>query len=396
MRVGFGGQKIMLLEWIEKRMSAAADPRSALGKAASVVGIAINVLLFAAKALAGFLSGSLAITADAFNNLSDASSSVVSLLGFKLADRPADAKHPYGHGRYEYLSALLVAVMIMVIGVELLKGSVEKILHPQQAAFSVLTVLILGGSIAAKLYLARFNRAAGKKIGSAALVAAADDSRNDVIATSAVLLSGVISWLTGLHTDGYMGAAVALFILVSGVKLVLETIDPMLGSMPDASEVDYIRDKILGYPGVLGVHDLLVHDYGPGRRFASVHVEMSASEDPLISHDVIDNIEREFMEGYGLHLVVHYDPVATNDPRLPVMREEITQIAQEIHDGITIHDLRIVPGVSHTNIVFDCVLPYSARMDEAAVRRMISDQMMARHSNHYCVITVERSFVRCD
>jgi len=386
----------MLLQWIEKRTAAAADSRSDVGKAASVVGIAVNLLLFAFKALAGVVSGSLAITADAFNNLSDASSSVVSLLGFKLADRPADARHPYGHGRYEYLSAMMVAVMIMVIGVELLKGSIQKILHPEQVAFGTLTAAILIASIAGKLWLARFNRAAGGKIGSAALIAAADDSRNDVIATSAVLVSGVIGWFTGFHTDGFMGAAVAVFILVSGFKLVMETIDPMLGSMPDASCVEHIRDRILGYPGVLGVHDLLVHDYGPGRQFASVHVEMSASEDPLISHDVIDNIERDFLQDEGLHLVVHYDPVATDDPRLPVLRAFVAQAAGEIHPGITIHDLRIVPGVSHTNVVFDCVLPYSIKIDGDEVCRQISGRVMEAYPNHYCVITVERSFVRCD
>ncbi len=386
----------MLIKWMEKRTAAAADPRSAMGKAASIVGIAVNLLLFAFKALAGLLSGSLAITADAFNNLSDASSSVVSLLGFKLADKPADAKHPYGHGRYEYLSAMMVAVMIMVIGVELLKSSAEKILHPRQVSFSALTAAILIASVAGKLWLSRFNREAGRKTGSAALIAAADDSRNDVIATSAVLLSGVIGRMTGLHTDGYMGAAVAVFILVSGYKLVLETIDPMLGSMPDAGEVDHIRDRILSYPGVLGVHDLLVHDYGPGRQFASVHVEMSASEDPLVSHDVIDNIERDFMEQEGLHLVVHYDPVATDDPRLPVMREFIAQTAREIYPGIAIHDLRIVPGVSHTNIVFDCVLPYSLKSDSNEVNDEICRRVLEKYPCHYCMITMERSFVRCD
>ena len=386
----------MLIRWIEKKTAAAADPRSALGKAASIVGIAVNFLLFAFKALAGILSGSLAITADAFNNLSDASSSVVSLLGFKLADRPADAKHPYGHGRYEYLSALMVAVMIMVIGVELLKGSVEKILHPEPVSFGALTAAILVASIAGKLWLAHFNRESGRKTGSAALVAAADDSRNDVIATSAVLVSGVIGWLTGLSTDGYMGAAVAIFILVSGFKLVLETIDPMLGSMPDEEMVNHVRDRILSYPGVLGVHDLLVHDYGPGRQFASVHVEMSASEDPLASHDVIDNIERDFFEQEKLHLVVHYDPVATDDPRLPQMREFIAQAAKEIHPAITIHDLRIVPGVSHTNIVFDCVLPYSLELDGDTVKETIAGRVLDAHPNYYCVITTERSFVRCD
>lgn len=385
-----------MIRWIEAFASRSADARGAMGKAASAVGVGVNLLLFVLKALSGVLSGSLAITADAFNNLSDASSSVVSLLGFKLAGRPADAEHPYGHGRYEYLSALTVAVMILVIGVELLKGSIGKIIHPVAVEYSALALMILVCSIAMKVWLSAFNRTMGKKIGSSALTAAADDSRNDVIATSAVLLCGVIARLTGLNLDGYMGAAVALFILYSGVNLVRETIDPMLGSMPDQAEVDHIRDRILSYPGVLGVHDLLVHDYGPGRQFASVHVEMSAAEDPLASHDVIDNIERDFLEKEGLHLVVHYDPVATDDPRLPVLNACVTEIAKEIHPAITIHDLRIVPGVSHTNVVFDCVLPYSSELNARSVRQKIASEVAQRYPCHYCVITTERSFVRRD
>ena len=382
-----------LINWLERRAEKAGDVRSAIGKEASVVGVAVNALLFAVKALAGVLSGSLAITADAFNNLSDASSSVVSLLGFKLAGKPADAEHPYGHGRYEYLSALTVAVMILVIGVELLKGSVEKILHPTPVEFSLLTVLILLLSIAGKIWLSAFNRAVGRRIDSAALIAAADDSRNDVVATTAVLFCGVLARMTGLSLDGFMGAAVAAFILTSGFSLVRETLDPMLGAMPDQKQVDRIREKIMTYPGVLGTHDLLVHDYGPGRQFASVHVEMSAAEDPLVSHDVIDNIERDFLKEEGLHLVVHYDPVSLDDPRLPVMRAYIAQLAEDIHPGITIHDLRIVAGAQHTKIVFDCVLPYGAKLDARQVRQKIAAQVAAQYPCHYCVITTERSFV---
>lgn len=384
----------MLIKWIEQKTGAAKDARSAMGRAASIVGIGVNALLFAVKAAAGLLSGSLAITADAFNNLSDASSSVVSLLGFKLAEKPADAEHPYGHGRYEYLCALMVAVMILVIGVELLKGSIEKILHPVQAEFSLLTAMILAVSIAGKLWLSRFNRAVGFKIGSASLIAAAQDSKNDVIATSAVLLGALIAHTTGLALDGYMGAGVAVFILWSGFGLVKETIDPMLGSMPDQEAVEHIREKIMRYPGVLGTHDLLVHDYGPGRQFASVHVEMSAQEDPLVSHDVIDNIERDFLREEGLHLVVHYDPVAVDDPRLPVLRAFIAEAAKEIDEGITVHDLRIVAGKSHTNVVFDCVLPYGAQLEARQVRCLLAERVAAQFPGHFCVITTERSFVR--
>ena len=267
----------MLMEWIARRIPDGENirderVRSAYGKAASLVGIGCNALLFAGKLMAGIISGSMSITADAVNNLSDASSSVISLLGFKLADKPADAQHPYGHGRYEYFSGLMVAVMILVIGVELLKGSVEKIISPTEVAFSWVSIGVLAASIAVKLWMAMFNRSMGRKIESTTLMATADDSRNDVISTSAVLIAALVERATGLALDGYMGAAVAVFILVSGVGLVRETIDPMLGTAPSGELVKGIRKKLLSYPGVLGVHDLMVHDYGPGRQFASVHV----------------------------------------------------------------------------------------------------------------------------
>lgn len=388
----------MLTKWLESRIEKGGSlkderVRSAYGKAASMVGIGCNVLLFAGKLVVGTLSGSVAITADAVNNLSDASSSIVSLLGFKLADRPADAEHPYGHGRYEYLSGLMVAVMILVIGVELLKSSFEKILSPTPVLFSWATVLVLAASIAVKLWMAMFNRKIGRKIDSQTLMATADDSRNDVISTGAVLLATLIAHFTGLTLDGYMGLAVAAFILVSGFGLVRDTIDPMLGSAPSREEVEQIRKKIMTYPGVLGTHDLMVHDYGPGRKFASVHVEMAASEDPLVSHDIIDNIERDFLHEQKLHLVVHYDPVVTDDPRVPVMRAFIAELAAAIHPQMTIHDLRMVPGNTHTNVVFDCVVPYELKIPEEEIRRRISEGVSAQYPNYYCVITTERSFI---
>ena len=291
----------MIEAWLAKRIQPDGAQmneriRSSWGKAASIVGVACNALLFIGKMLVGLLSGSLAIMADAFNNLSDASSSVISLLGFKMADKPADAEHPYGHGRYEYLSGLMVAVMIMVIGVELLKGSVEKILHPAPVTLSGATLAVLVLSILAKLWLSAFNRSIGRRIDSKTLMATADDSRNDVISTSAVLAATLIGHFTGLMIDGYMGALVALFILVSGFGLIKETIDPLLGSVPEKGQMERVREKLMSYPGVLGTHDLIVHDYGPGRQFASVHLEMDAGVDPLVSHDLIDNIERDFIK----------------------------------------------------------------------------------------------------
>ena len=384
------------MQWIEKRIGGNTKDervRSAYGKAAGAVGIAANALLCAAKLLAGVISGSVAITADAVNNLADASSSIVSLAGFKLADKPADAEHPYGHGRYEYLSALMVAVMIMVIGVELLKSSVEKILSPSPVRLSAVTLLVLCGSIAVKIWLAVFNRRIGRKIGSKALEATADDCRNDVAATSAVLISMIIGHFTGLMLDGYIGLAVALFILVSGFSLVKSTIDPMLGVPPTAEQVDAVREKLMSYTGVLGIHDLIIHDYGPGRQFASVHVEMDAKADPLECHDMIDNIERDFMREQRLNLVIHYDPVVTDDPRVGVLRTMLAQAAKAIHPQMSIHDLRIVPGNTHVNVVFDCVVPFDCGMPHGEIRDRLTACVRGAYPNYYCVITMENSYL---
>lgn len=381
---------------LDKRLGGnVADERvrGAYGKAASITAIACNALLFALKLAVGTASGSVAITADAVNNLSDASSGVISLLGFKLAEKPADEDHPYGHGRYEYLSALTVAVIILVIGVELMKGSIEKILAPEPVALNAAMLIVLAGSILTKLWLSHFSRRIGRKIGSAALTASADDSRNDVLSTGAVLLCTAVGHFTGLALDGWVGAAVAAFILVSGFSLVKETVDPMLGTAPSAGQVEAIRKKLESYPGVLGTHDLMVHDYGPGRQFASVHLEMDAAQNPLESHDQIDNIEREFLAEQKLHLVIHYDPVVTDDPRVAVMREVISKIAAGIHPDMTIHDLRIVPGSSHVNVVFDCVVPYDLKMSHREIRERICREVKADYPNYFCVITLENSFV---
>ncbi len=386
----------MMEAWMEKRFGSdvkSEKVRGAYGKAASVMGIFGNVLLFVGKLAIGTISGSVAITADAVNNLSDASSNVVSLLGFKLAGKPADEDHPYGHGRFEYLSGLMVAVMILVIGVELMKGSVEKILHPTPVAMSIPLVIVLAGSIAVKLWMSVFNRRIGKKIDSQTLIATADDCRNDVISTSVVLLSTVIGHFTGLMLDGWMGAIVALFILISGFGLVRDTIDPMLGTAPTAQQVEAIKQKLESYPGVLGTHDLMVHDYGPGRQFASVHLEMDAKDDPLVSHDLIDNIERDFYREDKLHLVIHYDPVTTDDPRVELLRNRITEIVHGMHDDMNIHDLRIVPGNTHTNVVFDCVVPYGCRITHREIRERICQEVQMDYPNYYCVITLENSYV---
>lgn len=371
-----------------------ADPhdpavRAAYGNLASWVGILCNLALCAGKFLVGAFSGSISIAADAVNNLSDASSSVVSLLGFKLGSRPADEEHPYGHARFEYLSGLAVAVMVLVIGLELGKSSLGKILAPTPVAFSWVSVGVLAVSIAVKLWMALFNKTVGGRIHSSALLATSADSRNDVITTGAVLAAALVSHFAGVELDGWMGLAVALFILYSGVGLVKSTIDPLLGLAPDPELVKYIHERVMAYPGVLGTHDLMVHDYGPGRQFASVHVEMAAEGDVMASHDVIDNIERDFLEKDGLHVVIHFDPIVTSDERVGDMRRWLGEAVKSIDGALSIHDLRMVPGPTHTNLIFDCVVPPNFAMSELDVKQAVKQLVRQKDPTYFCVITVE-------
>ena len=358
--------------------------RMLYGKLSGWVGIICNFLLFTGKFIAGSVSGSVSIMADAVNNLSDASSSIISLLGFKLSSRPADEEHPFGHGRYEYLSGLMVSVLIMVIGVELLKSSFEKILHPAPVEFNVLIAVILIASILIKLWMALFNQKTGELIHSQTLIATATDSRNDVISTLAVLTAAVISHLSSLNLDGFMGLAVAIFILYSGFGL--------LGKAPDPELVESIREKILSYPGVLGTHDLMVHDYGPGRQFASVHVEMAAEQNVLECHDIIDTIERDFKKNFNLHMIIHYDPVVTNDPAARDLRRWISDEVKKIDPGLSIHDLRVVPGSTHTNVIFDCVVPHNLSVSASEITRRITKTVADKYPGYVCVITIDASF----
>ncbi len=366
--------------------------RAAYGKLSGAVGIFCNLILFGVKFLLGTLSASVAITADAVNNLSDASSGLISLFGFKMASRPADEEHPYGHARYEYLAGLTVSVMILVIGVELLKGSVHKVLHPEPVEFGFVSVLVLVAAILVKLWLAFFNRNLGKKIHSQTLLTTAADSRNDVISTSAVLLAAVLSYMTEVELDGYMGVLVALFILYSGVGLIRETLDPLLGKAPDAGEVEAIQQKIMEYPGVLGTHDLMIHDYGPGRQFASVHVEVAAEEDVIKSHDVIDNIERDLYEEMNLHLVVHMDPIITRDEAVGDLRRWLSSEVKKVNPELTIHDLRFVQGTTHSNLIFDCLVPRGLTESDAEIKEAIEELVKETYPDYYCVITVDHSY----
>ena len=368
-----------------------ADPavREKYGNLAGIVGIVCNVLLFVGKLLAGTLCGSVSVTADAVNNLSDASSSLVTLLGFRLAARPADEKHPYGHARMEYLSGLAVAVMILVIGVELVKSSVQKILHPEAVEFSVLTAAVLTGSILLKLWMALFDRKLGKKISSAALIAAAADSRSDVIATGAVLLACVVGRLTGLMIDGWAGLLVALFILWSGVGVVKDTVDPLLGAKPDEALVRAIAYLMTSHVDILGFHDLMVHDYGPGRRFASVHAEIDHRIDPLIAHEILDEIERQAKRELHVDLVIHYDPVVTDDPEVAAVRTRVLQIMHGLDPRLSLHDFRMVSGSHHVNVIFDMVIPPEDAQTAEQLRRQIEAQLQDGKKTYHLIVTFD-------
>ena len=342
--------------------------RAAIGALSGGVGIACNLLLFAGKLLVGLVTGALSITADALNNLSDATGSIVTLVGFRLAGKPADARHPYGHARFEYLSGLGVAALILVIGFELAKSSVGKILNPTSVEFSILAAGILLASIAVKLWMCLFNRKLGKEIQSSALMATAADSRNDCIATAAVLLAAVIEEASDLRVDGWMGLGVAVFILYSGIQLAKETINPLLGEGADPELRQKIVDYIQQQPKVLGYHDLMVHDYGPGQRFASLHVEMDRNEDPLKCHELIDDMERECLRSHNVHLVIHYDPVITDDPELNRIRQLVSAILRVKDPRLSIHDFRMVQGELRTELSFDVSLPADLQGQEEAIR----------------------------
>ena len=370
-----------------------AAVRTAYGNLASLVGMACNILLCIGKLLAGTLFGSIAIMADALNNLSDASSNVVSLIGFRLAAKAPDAEHPYGHARYEYLAGLVVSVTILAIGLSLLKESVLKVLHPTSVVFSWLSIGVLAASILVKLWLSGFNRAVGKKINSETLMATAADSRNDVLTTGAVLLSTILCSLTGYGIiDGIMGVGVAAFILWSGWGLVMDTLSPLLGESPSPELVEHIERTVMSYPGVLGVHDLMVHDYGPGHQFASLHVEFPAETDPLTAHDVIDNIENDFLKKDRLQVTIHYDPIVTADASVGVLRARLKEHARQLDPRLSIHDLRIVPGDSHTNVLFDLVFPagYTGDIDQmlAKMCQFVKEQ----DPKYCCVVKVEQSY----
>ena len=364
--------------------------RSGIGKLSGAVGIGCNLVLFALKLLVGTISGSVSITADAMNNLSDATSAIVTLVGFKLAEKPADDDHPYGHARYEYLSGLAVAAMIIVIGFELAKTSVEKIFQPAAVEFTLPVAVVLLGSILIKLWLSLFNSSLGKYIDSSALLATAADSRNDVLATAAVLAAALIEWLTNWRIDGFMGLGVALFILYSGAMLAKETISPLLGETASPQLRELIVGIVSSEPKVLGYHDLMVHDYGPGQRFASMHVEMDQKEDPLLCHELIDNLERRCLQEHNVHLVIHYDPVVTGDEEMDRLKAVVEQVLREMASQISIHDFRMVRGTGHTNLIFDIALPAQWMPKQKQVKQALDAALAEREEGKlYTVVTFD-------
>lgn len=369
------------------------DERTRYGKLSGRIGIVANIILAVSKLVIGLISGMVSIVADSVNNFSDASSSIVSLIGFKLASKPADDEHPFGHARYEYISGLVVAFLVMIAGVELLKSSFEKILNPTEIDFSVAMFIVLVISILVKIGLAIFNFRIGKKIKSQVIIATAEDSRNDVVSTSAVLIAALISYFAHINLDGIMGTLVALFVLYSGIGLIKDAIAPLLGEAPDEELVNEIEKKIMSYEGVIGTHDLMVHDYGPGRRFASVHVEVPAERDVLECHELIDMIEEDFKKEGKVEVVIHYDPIVTSDDRVSTIREYLKNQVSEIDSNLSIHDLRLVPGEKNTNVIFDCVIPYSCSVGEDEVLKEIHKRLHAKYPDHTAVIKVDHSFV---
>ncbi len=365
--------------------------RERYGVLAATVGIFSNLLLFLIKILAGLLAGSISIIADAVNNLSDAGSSVITMLAFKISGKPADPKHPYGHARMEYISGMAVSFIIIFLGLQLMGSSFDKILHPQAISLSALTYLILIISVLVKLWQGIFNRKLGKQIASESLQATASDSLNDVIATSAVLISAVFYHFTQIPIDGWIGLLVAGFITFSGIKLVIETGNPLLGEAPDPEFIQKLGSSIMGYEGVIGMHDLQVHSYGPGQVFATVHAEVPANVDILVSHDIIDNIEREVGADLGINLVIHMDPVVTDNEQINLLREQIAQIVKSVDTDLSMHDFRAVSGPSHTNLVFDVVVPPGFEMDDERVTQVISEKAK-KLGNYFCVITIDRNY----
>lgn len=377
-----------------KNSDQISDPgvRRSYGTFSGAVGICLNILLALGKMLAGVLSGSLAMTADAMNNLTDAGSSVVTLIGFRLAGQKADADHPFGHGRAEYISGFVVSILILMVGFELGRSSVEKILHPTPVAFSWVALGVLAASVLVKLWMWNFNRTLGKRISSAALEATASDSLNDAIATTAVLLGTIAGLVIPGPVDGILGLAVAVFIFVAGINAARDTLSPLMGQAPDPELVHQLQKTVLECPEIVGVHDLVIHDYGPGRVMASLHAEVPMDADILAAHDAIDAVERRLMEELQVLTTIHMDPISTNDARVQTLRSQTAALVREIDPNLTIHDFRITDGPLHTNLVFDVVQPFESPLTDAELVEEIKNRVSQMEGNYFAVVEVDRPY----
>lgn len=357
------------------------------------VGIFLNLLLFASKFAAGVFSGSVAVTADAFNNLSDAGSSVITMIGFRMAGQKPDSTHPFGHGRIEYISGLIVSLLILLMGTELLKSSVEKIFAPVPSDYGAFTLIILFAAIAVKFYMYFYNRKISEKINSEAMKATAADSLSDCLATSAVLLSVIISRFSGVDIDGWCGIAVAVFIIIAGLRAAKETISPLLGQKPDREFVRNIEETVLSHPEIIGIHDLIVHDYGPGRVMISLHAEVSDKENITTIHEIIDETERELSQKLDCHAVIHMDPVSTDDEETNRLKKEVSKIVKTTDPTLSLHDFRLVKGDRRTNIIFDLVVPYSEENDEEKIKNIISQKIKELDATYFAIIEIDNDYV---
>ena len=367
--------------------------REQYGVLCGITGIVLNVLLFLGKFLAGFFANSIAIMADAFNNLSDAGSSFITLAGFKLAGQKPDPDHPFGHGRFEYISGLLVSIVIILMAFELMKSSIGKIIKPEEVSTSTLTYIILIASILVKLYMAFYNKRIGKKIGSVAMSATATDSISDCIATTVVLVCSIIAQFTSLQLDAYCGVLVAIFIFIAGFKAAKDTIDPLLGTPPEKEFVEEIENIVLAHDDVLGIHDLIVHNYGPGRVMISLHAEVDAHGDILVLHDLIDNIEHELKTKCNCQALIHMDPIINDDEEINHLKKDISVLIKEIDDKMTLHDFRVVKGPTHTNVIFDIVIPYGFKKTDDDIRKNIETIVKSIDNNYFSVVSIDRSYV---
>lgn len=368
--------------------------REAYGVLCGAIGIFLNICLFAGKFVAGTITGAISITADAFNNLSDAGSSFITLIGFKLAGQKPDPDHPFGHGRIEYLSGLFVAMLILLMAFELIKSSVIKIIHPELPEFSVISVIILLASILVKVYMAFYNKSVGKKIDSAAMSATAKDSLSDTISTTVVLLSTIVGHIWGLPVDGYAGTLVGLFILYAGFEAMKDTVNPLLGQAPDEELVEEIEKIVLRYDKIIGIHDMVIHDYGPGRLMVSLHAEVPYNEDILELHDIIDQAEFDLRGMLNCEPIIHMDPVVTDDEETNEMKKVVEGVIADIDPVIRFHDFRMVKGPTHTNLIFDVVVPHKFKMTDAEIRDTIFEAINGYNSTYFTVVQVDKAFTK--